>query len=520
MGRRTRGTGPGAPAAATAAAGAGRAPAATAPRFSIVSCVYGKSPAAALLAARDSVLAQTATCEWIVLAQGPLPPELDQALELCASASCCRILRRADNAGIVRGLRQCLEAATGDYVCPLDADDLLAAHALSALSAAIDAQHDPAFIFSDEDSLDGDRHGVPYLRPGFDPVLNLSSSYVWHLCAMRRERALALEVFSDPLAEWCQDWDTVMRFCAAGERIVHVAEVLYHWRRHDASSTHRADPEQRSLSSQHAVLAKELGRRGLQGAVDIVPFPIPRGGPAEWWLRLLQPDPHAVTDVPYGEALPLRSALVAAAHAATSPLLLLRHAAAAPLDAAALAEAELLFRLHDDLAVLAPRILDARGVVVHSGGWFDTEAMFDPFAGRPRRDAGPFALALKHRSVAAPAAAAFFVRTAFARAIADALPADGSPALIAAWIGALATERSQRTAATPAIEVPCTAVAVTMPPEEYQRLRRRFPAQIPSASTAVYRRLVGVPPGVPDGRTGRSILRRALARFRARWSAS
>ena len=63
-------------------------------------------------------------------------------------------------------------------------------------------------IFSDEDALVEGKPVSPYLRAAFDPVLNLDSSYIWHLCAINRQRAVSLGLYSDPGATWCDDWDS------------------------------------------------------------------------------------------------------------------------------------------------------------------------------------------------------------------------------------------------------------------------------------------------------------------------
>ena len=61
-----------------------------------------------------------------------------------------------------------------------------------------------------------------------DPVLNLASSYIWHLCCIRRDAALREGLYTDPGATWCHDWDTSFRIARSGEAPLHVPEVLYH----------------------------------------------------------------------------------------------------------------------------------------------------------------------------------------------------------------------------------------------------------------------------------------------------
>ena len=120
--------------------------------FSILTCVYERSPAELFRATASSVLSQTYTnFEWIVVAQGPIPPALSEAISEFTRHSRVRHIRLEQNLGIVGGMRKSLEAATGEYVLPLDGDDLLTPDALECLAHSIVAHARPEFIYSDED---------------------------------------------------------------------------------------------------------------------------------------------------------------------------------------------------------------------------------------------------------------------------------------------------------------------------------------------------------------------------------
>ena len=188
-----------------------------------------------------------------------------------------------ENVGIQGAMRQCLARAARRFVVPLDADDVLEPDALEVLAAAIDREQ-ADFVFSDEDHLTDERVHTPYSRPGFDPVLNLESSYIWHLCAFSRERALELGVYSNQGAEYCHDWDTIVRFNEAGLPIAHVPHVLYHWRTHAESQSNTDTQNPGSLASMRAVVEAVIARRGAAGRYEIAEFPLFRGA-VEWWIR-------------------------------------------------------------------------------------------------------------------------------------------------------------------------------------------------------------------------------------------
>ena len=181
-------------------------------------------------------------------------------------------------------MRYCLAQAGADYIVPLDADDLLTPDALRIFAHSILHYHRPSFLYSDEDHFVEGRPASPFFRPDWDPVLALSCSYVWHLCAMHRDRAIELQVYGDDNANWCHDWDSLLRFFQADDKIVHVPEILHHWRAHAASSTNRPNPESGSLKSQRYVLDRYIRTRLDPRLFEVQEFPLFRGA-TEYWLR-------------------------------------------------------------------------------------------------------------------------------------------------------------------------------------------------------------------------------------------
>ncbi len=269
--------------------------------FSLLTCIYEKTPPGFFREAAESVLAQTSRdFEWVVLAHGPTTPELDCVVDEIAADPRVRVVRLPENLGIQGGMKVCLDQATGEYVAPLDADDLITQDALEVLAQAIEDHGAPPLLYSDEDFLIDGRPTAPYLRPDWDPLLNVATSYVWHLCAFRRDRALELGVYQDPGSHFCHDWDTLSRFARAGLTPVHVPEVLYHWRRHEASHTNQEGVDKaslkRSLESQRHVQELLVATLERPELFAIKPFPIFRGAP-EWWIerKRTAPEPlHAI----------------------------------------------------------------------------------------------------------------------------------------------------------------------------------------------------------------------------------
>jgi hypothetical protein len=441
--------------------------------------------------------------EWIVLAHGPLPASLEADLQRLRAERNVRIFLLAENLGIIGAMRYCLERARNDYILPLDADDLLTADALQVFAYYIQLRDRPSLLYSDEDTLRDGVPDTPFLRPDWDEVLAFSTSYVWHACAIRRDRAITSGLYQDQRANWCHDWDSVLRVAASGESIVHIPEILYHWRAHPSSSTNRADPESGSLQSQHFVLDRERQRISDAALFEVQEFPIYRGA-TEYWLRRLRSHPPSVDVLIFGEN---EGRMVASAGAllrnsgfrfgsiyfAGTDLSSGNHRRVADLIGGDYPENRIrcgrdsgpqqltsildestaeymvvcsdrvriegdewpwecdgLFRLHRNLCIVSGRVLAPDRSILAGVEILGFDGIAGcPDAGRDRDHPGYFALALKPRSISAPYSELFVARSSFLRASADDLPKQATWQGLGCWLGALAGRRGQGVAVTP-----------------------------------------------------------------------
>lgn len=409
----------------------------------------------------------------MVLDNGSTSPAVADAVSELTRDRRVRLLRVDHNIGIVGGMRRCLEAATGDYVIPFDADDILVEDALETLWDEI-ARSGASFLYSDEDMLVDDLPTSPYMRPDWDPVLNLCTSYAFHLCAFRRDRAFELGVYTDPRVEWCHDWDTITRFADAGHTPVHVPEVLYHWRTHRRSSTNRSRPYEGSLESQRQLLMRALANRGVTDLFEITRFPLSRGAP-EWWLRRRRkhlPGIGVVQVARDGEAsrvgrfgtvdvveivpddeLGGLSVLSESVQRLGAEFTLVCSHAIEPEGEEWAWEAVGLAQLHPDVVLVAGRIVDSARRVLAGPLILGFDGLGGcPDCGRAETDPGYFGLALKQRSVSAVHSAFFLARTQFLVDALGTLPAQASFRLLGLWLGACALERGLLVASSPLVQ--------------------------------------------------------------------
>jgi O-antigen biosynthesis protein len=442
-------------------------------RFSVLTSVYSGTPAALFEATARSLFSQSYPfAEWIVVESGPNSADLSILLDRFAGDPRIRRFRLPENLGIIRPLRHCLERAAGDFVIPLDHDDLLAPDALQQLALAIAAAPSVSFLFSDEDLLVDGELQAPFRRFGFDPILNAADSTIWHLCAFRRARGLNLGVYGDAGAEFCHDWDTVCRFAAAKDEILHLPQVLYHWRRHAGSASHSGSLNHGSLASAQHVMEGLIARQAQPQLYEVAPFPLHRG--VEQYAIQRRPiDPLPIAAIALGEAdasrcsgvtehhrlADWRSAAAAARLARLARDIRAAHAmmlgeALRPEPERAAWEAMRLFEMHPDVAAAAGRIIGSDGKVAAYGaapGFADGAVALAVGAGR--NDPGPYAMALKPQTATRLAGEYLFCRTGLLREAAARLAEEDVPLdRIAACLTSLIAERGLRIAYSPLIE--------------------------------------------------------------------
>lgn len=202
-----------------------------APTISIITPVYDTPPE--MLRRMISSVRRQSYPHWqlcLVDDGSPAPWTTAALARYAARDARIRVATRARNGGIVAASNDALALATGEFVALLDDDDELDPRALYALARTIVTQPDVDAIYTDFDVIgtDGVRY-EPVLAPGWSPELLLSIPYIVHLTAYRRELVERLGRFR-PEYEGSQDYDLALRVTRATTRIVHVPEVLYHWR--------------------------------------------------------------------------------------------------------------------------------------------------------------------------------------------------------------------------------------------------------------------------------------------------
>ena len=266
------------------------------PLISVVMPAYA-TPEPFLRAAVESVRAQLYPNWELCIADDASPGEdLWRALaDYAERDGCIKVIRRKENGHICAATNSALALASGEFVALMDHDDLLAEHALYEVAAAIERRPDADLIYSDEDKIDGrGRRFEPHFKTGWNAELMLGQNMVSHLAVFRRE--LLIKVGGLQVGfEGAQDLDLVLRASAqtSPERIVHIPQVLYHWRQQAGVESFSECQMERCAAAARRAVEEHLKRTG-QEAAQVENLPATPG-----WLQVRRglPSPAPLVSV-------------------------------------------------------------------------------------------------------------------------------------------------------------------------------------------------------------------------------
>jgi len=171
-----------------------------------------------------------------------------------------------ENFGIAGNTNAALAMATGEYIALLDHDDLLPKWALYSVVKAINDNKNPDILYSDEDKItfDGKKRFFPHFKPEWSPDLLRSYNYITHLFVAKRDLVARAGNFL-PGYDGSQDHDLILRTTELAERVVHIPEILYHWRSHSESTAQNQGNKSYTLEAGVRAISDHIKRVGYEG---------------------------------------------------------------------------------------------------------------------------------------------------------------------------------------------------------------------------------------------------------------
>lgn len=238
------------------------------PKIAIIVPVYN-TDLAWLRAAIDSVRAQLYdNWELCIANDGSTRPGVRELLDRYAVEDPrIKVTHSDENRGISAASDAALATATGEFIGLLDHDDELKPEALLEVVKLLNERPDLDFIYSDEDKRDLDGRLVePFFKPDWSPDLLMSVNYVTHFSVFRKEIAETLGAFRNGY-DGSQDYDLVLRVTERTDRIAHIAEPLYTWRKAPGSAAASVEAKDYAYRAAKRALQDSLSRRGVEGEV-------------------------------------------------------------------------------------------------------------------------------------------------------------------------------------------------------------------------------------------------------------
>ena len=243
------------------------------PTISIVLPTYN-TPEPLLRECLDSVLAQTYPhWELCIADDASTQPHVKAVLEHYAAQDArIKLKLRKHNGHISESSNSALELATGEFVALLDHDDMLPAHALFTVMQTLQTKPAAQILYSDEDKLDeAGRRCDPFFKPDWSPDLLFSQNYMVHLLVYRRSLLQSVGGFRKGY-EGSQDYDLLLRCIAslpASGEIVHIPQILYHWRKTAGSTAMGHDQKDYATPAAQRALQEFMDQRhpGVQVGV-------------------------------------------------------------------------------------------------------------------------------------------------------------------------------------------------------------------------------------------------------------
>lgn len=179
---------------------------------------------------------------------------------------------RPENGHISDASNTALEMVTGEFIALLDHDDEIPRHALARVADCLNENRNALLVYTDEDKIDenGER-SQPHFKSNWNPDLLLGQNYISHLGVYQTSVAREVGGFRKGF-EGAQDWDLALRVSARAktDQIVHIPEVLYHWRSVSGSTARDIDEKDYAHLAAKKVIEAHFKTSGIEATLEPV----------------------------------------------------------------------------------------------------------------------------------------------------------------------------------------------------------------------------------------------------------
>ena len=219
----------------------------------------------------ESLIVQTySNWELCIVNASPDNEEMQKVLaEYSAGDSRVRFCNLKENLGIAENTNRAFAMTKGEFVGLLDHDDLLAPNALYEIVKILQDHLQADALYTDEDKVttELDEHFQPHLKPDFNLDLLRSNNYICHFFVVRKSIVEKAGGFRKEF-DGAQDYDFIFRCTENAGEVLHVPEILYHWRTHKASTADNPASKMYAFEAGKRAIEAHLKRTGTKGEVS------------------------------------------------------------------------------------------------------------------------------------------------------------------------------------------------------------------------------------------------------------
>ena len=219
----------------------------------------------------ESLIVQTySNWELCIVNASPDNEEMQKVLaEYSAGDSRVRFCNLKENLGIAENTNRAFAMTKGEFVGLLDHDDLLAPNALYEIVKILQDHPQADALYTDEDKVttELDEHFQPHLKSDFNLDLLRSNNYICHFFVVRKSIVEKTGGFRKEF-DGAQDYDFIFRCTENAGEVLHVPEILYHWRTHKASTADNPASKMYAFEAGKRAIEAHLERTGTKGEVS------------------------------------------------------------------------------------------------------------------------------------------------------------------------------------------------------------------------------------------------------------
>jgi len=222
--------------------------------------VYNTDPAVLTLCVNSVLKAAADHHQVVMVDDASSNPETLAFWERCDRAGLAnlKLIRTAATAGVSHALNLAAAEASGDFLAPVDHDDVVVSQGFSQMLRCL-RYYRASWVYSDEIQVDANGFLIRRMyKPDYSPQLLRSLMYINHLQLFSQELFRKVGGYREGF-EGSQDHDLALRMSEAVEP-VHAETIAYHWR--------ILEETQSRSGEQMAVQSVDAARRAIQEHFD------------------------------------------------------------------------------------------------------------------------------------------------------------------------------------------------------------------------------------------------------------